>query len=153
MWPRIVFVLCVSLLLASSLTSAADALLLEQLKQDVAIQIAEVSPNVGSDQRQSAVDAIVADVSHTCPGAFTLDPRQTEALRAGQCPFSDDQLMQKYSQLKQLAGGKPMPLLVEFYRKRFERGELTPVQKTLYFTLTSAIADNTQRALDSQKKS
>ena len=150
---RLIVVVLITLLLAPRITLAADPVLVEQFMKDAGAQLVEVSPNLPSDRRQIAVDAIMADVSRTCPSALSVDSAQAEILRTGKCPFTDNQLRDKYTELKQLAGGKPMPTIVEFYRARFERGELNPTQKTLYYTFTSAIYENTQHAHDSQKRS
>ena len=144
---RVLFLSCaLTLFFIAHAMSASDALLVDQFKTDMIAQLEEKTPGLSAEQKKTALDSILAEANRTCPSALLLTQAQSTMLGAGDCPVTDEQLRQTYRQLKQLAGDRPMPVLVEYYKAKFDLGQLNPVQKTIYFNFTSAIYENVRRA-------
>jgi hypothetical protein len=127
-------------------------MLVDQFKRDLRTIISEKAPQASDDQRKTFVDSTFMDVNREFPSAFSVTPSQLDLLGSGKSPFSDDQLRHIYADLNALAGGKPMPVLVKYYSNQFGSDQLNPVQKAIYFKLTTAIYEKTRRAVEALKK-
>lgn len=125
---------------------SAAPILVDQFNKDLLTLISEKSPQSSADQRKALADAAFTEVNREFPATTTATPSQWEALHSGQCPFTNEQIRQAYSDLKTLAAEKPMPDIVEFYKAKFAAGQLNAPQKTLYFNLTSAIRDRIRKS-------
>jgi hypothetical protein len=115
--------------------------LIDQFKKDLLTLVSEKTPQSSADQRKAFAEAAFAEVNREFPATTSATPAQLETLRGGQCPFTDDQIRQAYTDLKTLAAGKPMPDIVEFYKQKFDGGQLNAAQKTIFCDLSSAIRD------------
>jgi len=116
-------------------------MLVDQFKKDLLTLVSEKTPQSSSDQRNTFADAAFAEVNREFPATTSATPSQLETLRSGQCPFTDDQNRQAYADLKTAASGKPMPDIVEFYKQKFDAGQLNAAQKTIFRNLSLAIRD------------
>ena len=66
--------------------------------------------------------------------AFT--PAQLQSLQKGVAIFTDTETKDAYSELKKVAHGRPMPVIVEYYKGIYDSGKMTASQKAIFVRLT-----------------
>ena len=130
-----------SLFLVALAFAQDSPVLVDQFKKDLLTLVSEKTPQSSAEQRRSFADSAFAEVNREFPTTTNAAPGQSGTLQSGQSPFTDDQVRRAYTDLKTAARGKPMPDIVEFYKQKFDAGQLNAIQKTIYCNLSSAIRD------------
>ena len=119
---------------------------LDQIHSDFTAFIAEKSTSgVPQDQIDSAVSNLQNQIISQFPEAVTYTSEELDLLSKNKTIVTDALIESTYQRLKDLAGPRPMPVIVEFYRSKYVQKSLNPMQKAIYYRLTNTIAKMTTK--------
>jgi hypothetical protein len=137
--------------LASSVFARGDNQVTEpfvvsQLKADFVMMFKDKGvKGVTDEQIQQTADTLASQVLQQQGSALSFTPDQIHSLQTNQKVFTDAECKAAYGKLKDAANGRPMPVMVEFYKSIFDSGKINPVEQAIFVKLTLAIAARTSK--------
>lgn len=132
-------------LTAADPTPAVDPVISNQLRSDCTEMVKRMEPQATDEQRQDAVHNVVSLIIVESPGAFSFTPEQMELLKKGAPLFTDTETKAAYTKLKDVAKGRPMPVVVEFYKSIYDSGKMNAGEPAIFVRLTLAAEAKTSK--------
>jgi hypothetical protein len=131
-------------LVAQSKAPVVDPLIVTQMKSDFVTMLKEKQAGAMTDeQMKHAADDLASQVLQQQGSALSFTPDQIHLLQENERVFTDAETKNAYAKLKGAAHGRPMPVVVEFYKSIFDSGKMNPVEQAIFVKLALAIAANT----------
>jgi hypothetical protein len=138
-------------LLAADAGASTDPLVVQQLDSDcVELMQQKSSAILTLEQQKSVMESLVPQILQAEAPALAFTPDQPILLRKGNPIFTDAETKAAYSKLKNAAHGRPMPVIVEYYKRVCDGGKMTALQQAIFVRLTLDIAAKTEKQSGSQ---
>ena len=129
---------------AAGNTTEVDPLIVRQLNSDLEQLFANMAPQATKEQKKTAEDTLVFQVIHDDGEALLFKPDEIQSLEKGHALFTVAQTKAAYAGLKETARSRPMPVLVEFYKKIYDAGKMQPTQQAIFVKLMLVITKATK---------